>query len=93
MTQSFTVAPLLLGPKNCEQMTGLPWRHVRDHARELGVEPVRVGRKLVVPAARFLEALESSNATSTLHSDDAPTDPAEALRARLGLRLAGETSR
>lgn len=80
-----TVAPVLLGPRNCEAATGLPWRHVRDHARELGIDLVRVGRKLAVPASAFLRALQVAN--DSVAEQQTPTDPAAALRERLGLHL------
>jgi hypothetical protein len=86
------VAPLLLGPRNAEQATGLPWRFVRDHARALGVEPVRIGRKLAIPASAFLEALQRQQATKAERdpSNDSDTcGDAASLRRRLGLRLAG----
>lgn len=79
------VVPLLLGPKNCELMTGLPWRFVRDHARELGIAPLKVGKKLCVPADAFMRALQG---VTVVESDAVElADPAAALRARLGLHL------
>lgn len=79
------VVPLLLGPRNTEQATGLPWRFVRDHARALGVEPVHVGRKLAVPAAAFLEALSAQPAPAAEPAND-PVDAAAAVRRLLGKR-------
>jgi hypothetical protein len=66
-----TVSPLLIGPANCEAACGMPWRHVRDHARALGIEPVRLGRKLAVPAEAFLLALATGRPR-----EHAPSDPA-----------------
>lgn len=77
--------PLLLGPKNCEAATGLPWRFVRDHARQLGIEPIRVGKKLCVPVAAFLGALRPANGDYA--DEQVPADAAAQLRERLGLRL------
>jgi hypothetical protein len=87
ITPFASVSPLLIGPRNCEQLTGLSWRYLRDHARELGIEPVHIGRKLVVPAAAFLKALERQEAGHS--QEDATNDPAASLRERLGLRLIG----
>lgn len=72
---------LLIGPRNCEEQTGLPWRHVRDHYRHLA-RPV--GRKLVIPADALAEALRRG--TPEPEAITSPTDPAEALRAMLGWR-------
>lgn len=82
------VRPALLGPRNCEAATGLPWRHVRDHARALGVRLVRVGRKLAVPADEFLAALEAANDQAdaggkSYHSAD-PADAAAEIRRLVG---------
>ncbi|HET9933762.1 MAG TPA: hypothetical protein VFQ35_23825 [Polyangiaceae bacterium] len=79
------VAPVLLGPRNCEAACGMPWRHVRDTARALGVELVHVGRKLAVPAAAFLEALAKKPAALAEPAND-PVDGAAAVRALLGKR-------
>ncbi|HVY26939.1 MAG TPA: hypothetical protein VHB79_10315 [Polyangiaceae bacterium] len=75
---------LLLGPRNCEAVCGLPWRHVRDNARQLGVPVLLVGRKAAVPAAKFLEALERQQNTAQANTDAPVTvDPAEQVRALL----------
>lgn len=76
------VRPALLGPRNCEAATGLPWRHVRDHARALGVRLVRVGRKLAVPCDEFLRALEAANDQS--NGPEIETDAAEVVRSLIG---------
>lgn len=61
---------LTVGPANCEAVTGLPWRHVRDHAEELGLEFVSVGAKRVLLADRLLAALEKRTTTPTVPEDD-----------------------
>ena len=69
--------PLAVGPGNCVAVTGLPWRHVRDHYRALAV---RVGRKLVIPSTPLLAALERDFRAE----NDAPLtseDAAERVRA------------
>lgn len=86
--------PVLIGPRNCEACTGLPWRSVRDNARAMGVPVLLVGRKAAVPAAALLAALERQDVTGDSERDAppalpsiAPTDPAQHIRATLGLRL------
>lgn len=75
-------SPLLIGPRNCEAICGLPWRHVRDNARSLGVPVVIIGRKAAVPAAAFLAALEGPKARAphNLPEHEPSVDPAEAVR-------------
>lgn len=62
MTREHALAcPITIGTRNCEQMTGVSWRWVRDHAAELGVPVWRVGGqrgKSMIPAAQLLAALE-----------------------------------
>lgn len=73
---------LLIGPRNCESETGLPWRHVRDHYRPLAVE---IGRKLAIPADALLAAIK----TTPTHQGDDPVsteDAAETVRRALGKR-------
>lgn len=77
------VRPLLLGPKNCEAATGLPWRWCRDTAQRLGVRLVTAGRKQAIPADQFLAALEAANETS---EPVAEVDAAEQVRRLVGLR-------
>jgi hypothetical protein len=67
----------------------MPWRHVRDHARAMGVGLIRVGRKLAVPAAEFLEALgreRLKGAADVLDSSLTSADPVSTVRAMLGKR-------
>lgn len=77
------VRPVLLGPKNCEAATGLPWRWCRDTAQRLGVRLVTAGRKQAIPADQFLAALEAANETS---EPAAEIDAAEQVRRLVGLR-------
>jgi hypothetical protein len=72
--------PLLIGPRNCEAVCGLPWRHVRENARSLGVPVLLIGRKAAVPAAAFLAAAERQEAEAQPEKALPPTDPAEAVR-------------
>jgi hypothetical protein len=84
------VAPLILGPKNCESATGWPWRWVRDTARGLGVPFVGYGQKRGVLATTFLAALEKAGASMAIQDGepDVPpdADPAEVVRRALGKR-------
>ncbi len=66
---------LILGPKNCENAIGWPWRHVRDHARRLGLPLLRLGRKQGVDARAFLAALASEQGS---RGDAEPATAAEA---------------
>jgi hypothetical protein len=78
-----------LGPRNSEAVMGLPWRRVRDHARELGVPVVRVGKALLVPLDALVDALRGRTQASPSAPDAAealPLDPAEIIRQRLGVR-------
>jgi hypothetical protein len=82
--QKIKPAALLLGPRNAEAVCGLPWRHVRVHARLMGVPVLIIGRKAAVPAAKFLEALERRQAAAPANSEElAPVDPAEQVREML----------
>ena len=56
------VAPLTIGPANAVEMTGVPWRWLRDNAGRLGVPIWRVGGKSMIPAAPLLAALEQQAA-------------------------------
>ena len=79
-TRAVKAQAVLLGPRNCEAVCGLPWRHVRENARALGVPVLLVGRKAAVPAAAFLAALERKNATSSHVEAVADVDSAEQVR-------------
>lgn len=88
------VAPLAIGPANCEPMLGVSWRWLRDHAAELGLEVVRVGSKSFVEAAPALAAIRRHGVPcppSEGRSEDPtpspePVDELEAMRRRLGKR-------
>lgn len=86
-------AALYVGPMNCEAVVGLPWRRVRDHARELGVPVVHFGKALLVPVDLLVEALRSLSASPTSSTEQQPaanaTDPAASIRERLGVRRVG----
>ena len=78
------IAPLAIGPRNCEQMVGHPWRWLRDHADELGVEVIKIDGKSCILAAPLLAALEMR---ATAAPDAQPTDERHelaAMRARFG---------
>ena len=81
-------AAVYLGPLNSEAVMGIPWRRVRDHARELGVPMVRVGKALLVPADLLIGALRARAETKVPVADSValdPVDPATAIRERLGV--------
>jgi len=86
-------AAIYLGPLNAEAVTGLPWRRVRDHARELGVPMVRLGKALLVPADALVAALGErmahADSPTVAASEAPPLDPAAAVRERLGVRRVG----
>lgn len=75
------VRALFVGPANCVQLTGLPWRHVRDHYRHLAIS---VGRKLVLPADALLGAIKQPAANDPDAGEI--SDPAAIVRAQLGVR-------
>lgn len=68
------VRPLLVSSRTSMAVLGLPWPHALRHARELGIDPFRLGKKLVLDAERLLEALRRQETA------EAPVDPAEAVR-------------
>lgn len=77
------VLPVLLGPKNTEAATGLPYRWVRDNAARLGVPFIGAGRKRAVRADLFIAALEREQlVTVTSSTGERPqsVDPAEQVR-------------
>lgn len=78
--------PLLVGPANCEAMTGMPWRHIRDHAEELGLTFVSVGNKRAIVAADLLVALAGR---ASREAAPAEVDELEAMRRRLGKQRIG----
>ena len=85
---AYLAAPLSIGPKNAEALTGLSWRWLRDNAEDLGVEVVRVGGKSFIPAGSLREALER-RALSTEGSAAEPDEEeltVEDIARRLGKR-------
>jgi len=81
---------LFVGPLNSQAVMGLPWRRVRDHARELGIPLVPFGKALLVPASALLEALRARQAATPPVGDPEASndtlDPAESIRRRLGVQ-------
>jgi len=78
-------APLYIGPANCEAVVGLPWRRVRDHARELGLPLVQLGKTRLVPADA-LAALRARVVASESAGPLEHVDAAEQIRRRLGVK-------
>ena len=81
---------LLIGPRNCEPMTGLTWRYVVDHAEKWGVRPISVGGKRVIVAERLLAALEAKDLSTSSPSGTGDVDELDGMRERL--RAAGKGS-
>lgn len=81
------VVPLYISTGNAVASTGQSWRWCRDTALALGVELVGHGRKRLIPADAFRAVLEGQ--TDPPSADVGSTDPAAALRERLGLRVVG----
>lgn len=78
--------PLTVGPRNCEAATGVPWRWLRDHAAELGVQIVRIDGKSVIVATELLAALERYAGRIGTAFDDQPEatrDELAAMRTRI----------
>lgn len=76
-TRNYGLKPVLIGPKNAEQATGLPWRWLRDHFTEL---VIRVEGKGFIPADRLLAALEARAAVS---APEVEVDEVAEMRARI----------
>lgn len=84
--KSSTVFPKYISVRNAEAVTGQGYRWCRDTATSLGVPIIRQGRKLLIVADAFFEALERGDRAE----QQAPQqDPAEQVRALLGKSLAG----
>ena len=79
------IHPVLIGAANAESATGMSWRHLRDHAQELGVPIVAIGRRRAVRTADLLAALAARDPVQPTE----PEDPTEAMRRRIGLRARG----
>ncbi|HMJ13976.1 MAG TPA: hypothetical protein VK524_21310 [Polyangiaceae bacterium] len=78
-------APLTIGPGNAIDMTGMPWRWLRENAPRLGVPIWRVGGKGVIPAAALLQALEREAARQKPPRELTDEEECERLRGSLGL--------
>jgi hypothetical protein len=61
---------LIIGPKNCEAITGWPWRHVRDYARKLGLPVLTLGRKHGVEARVFMSAIAGDQRAAPQDTDE-----------------------
>lgn len=89
-----SVAPLAIGPANCEAMLGVSWRWLRDHAAELGLTVLRVDGKPFVDAAAAIDAIRRHGKAPPPPADEgekmsdppSPGDELAALRAKLGKR-------
>lgn len=85
-----SVAPLTIGPANCEAVLGVSWRWLRDHAKGLELTILRVNGKPFVEAAAALEAIRRHGVKP--QSEEPPQDTApeadelSGLCKRLGLR-------
>lgn len=82
------VAPIYIGCNNAEAALGRSWRCVQDKARELGVQPRRVGRVTLYLASELVAAIER-HASSAAATDEQGADEVEdldRLRAKLGKR-------
>ncbi len=73
-------APVLIGPGNAVEATGVPWHWWRRHAAELGVRVIAIGSKRVIIASELVEAI-SKRATPT---EELPlVDELAAMRERI----------
>jgi hypothetical protein len=70
------VWPRTIGVENAEALTGASYRWCRDFARQHGVPIFRHGRKLLIDATKFFEALERDS-----EQDQAPAAAAEPVDA------------
>lgn len=79
------VGPITIGPRNAMEMTGVPWRWLRDNAERLGVPIWRVGGKSVIPAGQLLEAL-ARHAAPKEAQELSDEEEREILRQQLGMK-------
>jgi hypothetical protein len=77
------VSTIFLGPRNCIELIGLPWRRTREMAVRMGVPLVRAGRTLLVPYEPFRRALDRAGA---VEEPETPDDARSAVLAALGRR-------
>lgn len=80
------VAPLFIGTENAEAVIGRDWRWCRDTATELGVPFVRIRRKLLIPADRFVEALSKCTDEFTVTSTGNRKSDADSVLTAIGMR-------
>lgn len=88
------VAPLLIGPRNCEAAIGQLWRWTRRFAEQAGVPIWRLGTKTAIPAAPLMRALEAHAAAHQPPPRElTDAEHEDAFLAKLGLkRLPGTAS-
>lgn len=90
------VAPLYIGPGNCELLIGHKPRWTKRTAIKLGVAVLTVpgSRKWLIPASLFAAALEregvSTSAPTAAAIEEGSEDELAAMRERLSMRRAGE---
>jgi hypothetical protein len=82
------VSPLFISTGNAEAATGQSWRWCKNMAALLNVPVLGAGKKQLIDAAKFRDALERL-AEPVTPKTDAPEDAASALRTAAGLRLVG----
>jgi len=82
-TLATAVAPIYIGPQNCEHVLGQNWRWTRDTAKRLGVPVLRVGGKPLIRVAELVPALERDAGQEPAAAID--DDELEQMRATLGL--------
>jgi hypothetical protein len=87
------VAPITIGPKNCEQAIGAPWRWTRAKAVELGVPLLEIDGKTVIEAEALLAAFKKHGAlreTERLQmAEPGSADELAMMRQRLSERRVG----
>lgn len=80
---------LLITAANCEAVTGLRWRVVRNHAKQLGVPVYSVGKKLAIPVEKLMAALDAASLVEPAEVDiESLSEDAQIvyMAAKLGLR-------
>jgi hypothetical protein len=82
--------PLTIGSDNAEAMTGRPMRWWQTHAAELGIEPIRIGGRVLFVADDLLGALARlrvSTPARPIAAEPGTTDELETMREQLAARL------
>jgi hypothetical protein len=77
------MTPLYIGPANAVYLVGLAWRRVRDNARALGIQTVKVGKAELVPAAAFMAAFTKTGDQGE-PKNPTPDEAAAYVRRQLG---------